>query len=162
MFIQLIMLYSIYGFIRGILNKHTYSIYFAIGALLSLYIVNEQIQIVFGKSRLNLSLLVVQMIWSILHALLISVRISKTFALVEAQTKELVLMDKFKDDFLAKTSHEFKTPLHGIINIIKLFVEKEKKYLPADEIESLELVIDIANRLSRLVNDILEDRKSVV
>ena len=73
---------------------------------------------------------------------------------VEQLTRELIEADKRKDEFLAKTSHEIKTPLHGIINITKLYLEQEEHHLGDTQRQNLTLVINIADRLSRLVHDI--------
>ena len=78
---------------------------------------------------------------------------------VEQLTRELIEADKRKDEFLAKTSHEIKTPLHGIINITKLFLEQEQRHLGSTQLQNLTLVINIADRLSRLVHDIADITK---
>ena len=75
---------------------------------------------------------------------------------VEQLTTELIEADKRKDEFLAKTSHEIKTPLHGIINITKLYLEQEERRLGDNQRQNLTLVINIADRLSRLVHDIAD------
>lgn len=79
---------------------------------------------------------------------------------VKALTEELILADKRKDEFLAKTSHEIKTPLHGIINMTKLFLEQQERHLDPIQRQNLTLVINTADRLSRLVNDILDLAKN--
>lgn len=153
---QVVMLYTTYIFIRGIYLHYEYSAYIALASLSSFFMVSQAVQIVLGKANTDISMVAAQLIWVLLQAFLIAARFSKTYDLKEQYNKELQMIDKYKDDFLAKTSHEFRTPLHGIINILRIFLEKEIKHLPATEVENLSLAIEIASRLSRLVNDILD------
>ncbi|WLR51308.1 ATP-binding protein [Bacillus tianshenii] len=90
-------------------------------------------------------------------ALLLSLRFSNAFKKVDTLSKELLKVDQFKDEFLAKTSHEFKTPLHGIQNISQSMIkDSSQEKLSKEQIDNLSLIINIAKRLSSLVNDILE------
>ncbi len=45
----------------------------------------------------------------------------------EVLSRKLVKMDQLKDEFIAKTSHEFKTPLNSIINICQTLVAGRKR-----------------------------------
>lgn len=75
---------------------------------------------------------------------------------LESKNQELSMMDKLKDEFLANTSHELRTPIHGIIGIADSL--KLGAYGPlAEEINiNLSLIVKSGNRLSRLVDDILD------
>ena len=74
----------------------------------------------------------------------------------ELEEKNLLLerVDKIKDDFLTNTTHELKTPLHGIIGIAESLPEYPEKVE-----ENLKLIIFSARRLSGLVDDILDYSK---
>ncbi|MED4460791.1 ATP-binding protein [Metabacillus fastidiosus] len=80
----------------------------------------------------------------------------KHFIRVSNQNIELAVKlqqaDKEKDDFLAKTSHELRNPLHGIINIAQSIVSKETNSHKKD----LELLIAIGRRMSFTLNDLLD------
>lgn len=77
---------------------------------------------------------------------------SKAYEDLEDMSHKLIRADKLKDEFLINTSHEFKTPLHGIINIAQATLNhKEKK-----QEKNLSYIISIATRLSSLVNDIID------
>lgn len=74
----------------------------------------------------------------------------------QALSEELIKADKIKDEFLARTSHELKTPLHGIINISAHLLKEEKPSLATDQRENLSLIQDTASKLSLLVNDLID------
>ncbi|MGK5091692.1 SpoIIE family protein phosphatase [Deltaproteobacteria bacterium TL4] len=85
---------------------------------------------------------------------------------VEEQTKELKLAleklqeaDKLKDEFLANTSHELKTPLHGIIGLGEALLDGTVDLLNKEQAYSLQMIIQSGKRLSSLVNDILDFSK---
>lgn len=63
--------------------------------------------------------------------------------------------DKRKDQFLANASHELRNPLHGIINIAESIVNN-KKEVPDDMKENLELLVTISRRMSLLLNDFID------
>jgi two-component system sensor histidine kinase ChiS len=78
------------------------------------------------------------------------------YADLESMSNKLIKADKLKNEFLINTSHEFKTPLHGIINIAQAILnQKEGNYTKKQE-ENLTYIISIATRLSSLVNDIID------
>lgn len=83
---------------------------------------------------------------------------SKSMEESEHLTQKVIEANKLKDDFLAKTTHEFKTPLNGIINILHAFNLSDNS-LTEQQKENLLLVQIIAKRLSTLVNDILDISK---
>ena len=66
---------------------------------------------------------------------------------------------QIKSDFLAVTSHELKTPIHGIIGITESLIHGVLGPLSSAQIEDLQLVLDSGRRLSRLVNLILDYKK---
>jgi two-component system sensor histidine kinase ChiS len=78
---------------------------------------------------------------------------------IEQQNNELTKLDKLKDDFLSNTSHELRTPIHGIIGIADSMLDGAAGDLPPKAIENLSLIILSGRRLSNLVNDILDFSK---
>lgn len=69
---------------------------------------------------------------------------------------KLIEADKLKDEFLINTSHEFKTPLHGIMNLAHVVMEQNQTTLADKHRENLSYIISLATRLSTLVNDIID------
>ena len=64
--------------------------------------------------------------------------------------------DKAKDLFLTNTSHEFRTPLNGIIHMTQAVLEETASQISLQQQANLSLVVAIAQRLSVLVTDILD------
>ncbi len=64
--------------------------------------------------------------------------------------------EKLKDEFLANTSHELRTPLHGIIGLCEDLLVRGKSAIQSGWDKELNLVIHCAQRLSSLVDDILD------
>ncbi|OBR62247.1 hypothetical protein A7K91_01045 [Paenibacillus oryzae] len=80
---------------------------------------------------------------------------SKAYDDLENASRELIKADKLKDEFLIHTSHEFKTPLHGIMNMAQSALERQGGS-KRDQSETLAYIVSIASRLSSLVNDIMD------
>nr|WP_232337076.1 ATP-binding protein [Lysinibacillus timonensis] len=91
-------------------------------------------------------------------ALFISNRFTHSFLKKEELTNALLRIDKLKDEFVAKTSHEFRTPLHGITAISQSLLEKDNS-ISDEDTEKINLIRKTAERLSHLVNDILDHSK---
>ena len=89
-------------------------------------------------------------------ALLIATKYSNTYQRMEQVSERLIVSDQLKDEFLAKTSHELKTPLHGIINISATLLEDPGGELTEGQTANLKLINRISSRLSSLVNDLLD------
>lgn len=69
--------------------------------------------------------------------------------------EKLKSLNNLKDDFLAVTSHELKTPLNGIIGLSESLATAAKDHMTEDEKYNLRLIKSSAIRLSNLVNDII-------
>ncbi|GAK13144.1 ATP-binding protein [Geomicrobium sp. JCM 19039] len=72
------------------------------------------------------------------------------------QTEQLLQIDKQKDIFLANTSHELRNPLHSILNISSAVLNRERDSLTNKSIHDLELVRSVGNRMTFLLNDLLD------
>ncbi|MGG1518706.1 ATP-binding protein [Paenibacillus oryzisoli] len=68
--------------------------------------------------------------------------------------QELQQADKMKDEFLASTSRELRTPLHDMINIAQSVRERGQEPLAGKNDADLELLITIGHRLSFMVNEL--------
>lgn len=73
--------------------------------------------------------------------------------LEEAQ-KHLLSLDRMKDEFLTKVSHELKTPLHGIIGLAECMRDDLANKDDMEAYSNLDLVIKSGKRLANLVDDI--------
>ncbi|HNM05696.1 MAG TPA: ATP-binding protein, partial [Leptospiraceae bacterium] len=101
-----------------------------------------------------------------LQSFLLSKNFSQAFIMSEqlglelqSKNESLTKLDKLKDDFLANTSHELKTPLNGIIGLSESLIDGAAGPLPERAAYNLSMIITSGKRLSNLVNDILDFSK---
>lgn len=91
-----------------------------------------------------------------IEALELARRFTNAYRVIGTLSEELIDMNRLKDEFLANTSHELKTPLHGIMNLSLALKEEKSGPLNDYQREQLEVVVAVARRMSNLVNDILD------
>ncbi|MBE6067163.1 MAG: response regulator [Clostridium lundense] len=82
-------------------------------------------------------------------------RQAKALSRSEDIGEKLKSLNNLKDDFLAVTSHELKTPLNGIIGLSENLATGASSHMTEDEKYNLRLIKSSAVRLSNLVNDII-------
>lgn len=84
-------------------------------------------------------------------------KILQVYALeLEQKNAALQRLDQLKDEFLANTSHELKTPLNGIIGIAESLMDGVTGQLPQQTIFNLSLIVSSGRRLTQLINDLLD------
>ncbi|WNS41558.1 ATP-binding protein [Paenibacillus sp. MMS20-IR301] len=156
LYVTLALLYATYVFVYAVLHKVAGSWYLAVAAMaLNALVLNQNLNVYFGVPIYSLPP-VEPFLVLLMLALLMSLRFSKAFQRIEELSGQLMEADKHKDDFLARTSHEFKTPLHGVMNISRSMLDDTANPPGAGQREKLQLVIDITRKLSQLVYDILD------
>src|SRR5690606_22583530 len=64
-----------------------------------------------------------------------------------------------KDDFLVNTSHELRSPLHGMINIALSILDDGRTPPDAAPRTGLELLVDVGRRMSLLLNDLVDAKR---
>jgi GAF domain-containing protein len=74
-------------------------------------------------------------------------------------TEQLRKIDKLKDEFLANTSHEMRTPLNGVIGLAESLLDGVAGKLPGKANADLAMIVASSKRLASLVNDILDFSK---
>lgn len=85
-----------------------------------------------------------------------ALRYSQAYKTIHDMSEQLMSLDRMKDEFLARTSHELKTPLHGILNISQLMLEESRDTQNEDQQKRLGLIVSTTRRLSHLINDLLD------
>ncbi|WP_194231440.1 ATP-binding protein [Paenibacillus donghaensis] len=84
----------------------------------------------------------------------------KDYFKMHANTKEIAAtlqrMNDHKDQFLANTSHEFKNPLHSILNLSQSVLKRERHLLQERSIKELETVLSVGRRLTLILNDLID------
>ena len=92
-------------------------------------------------------------------AVSLSNRFARVYGELDEKNGELLKMDKLKDEFLANTSHELRTPIHGIIGLADSLIDGATGALPGPTIDNLRMIVRSGERLSGLVDDILDFSK---
>ncbi|QJD85774.1 hybrid sensor histidine kinase/response regulator [Cohnella herbarum] len=64
--------------------------------------------------------------------------------------------DRLKDQFLARTSHELRNPLHAMLNIGHSLLRGNGNYDETANRENMELLVSVGKRMSLLLNDLLD------
>ncbi|MBD2862254.1 hybrid sensor histidine kinase/response regulator [Paenibacillus oceani] len=88
--------------------------------------------------------------------ILLAVRFSNAYAKTESLTHQLTISNQLKDEFLTNTSHEIKTPLHGIMNMTSYLLDDEENNLTAKQKQNLWLIKDTSMKLSMLIHDLID------
>jgi len=65
-------------------------------------------------------------------------------------------LDSLKDDFMANTSHELRTPVNGIIGITQALQEGIAGNQSTATLKHLDMILNCGRRLERLINDVLD------
>ncbi|WP_176706488.1 hybrid sensor histidine kinase/response regulator [Paenibacillus hemerocallicola] len=91
-----------------------------------------------------------------IEAMELARRFTQAYRIIGRMSEQLIASNRMKDEFLANTSHELKTPLHGIMNLSTALTEEKSGPLNEHQREQLETVIAVARRMSNLINDILD------
>ena len=91
-----------------------------------------------------------------IEAMELARRFTNAYRVIGTLSEELIDLNRMKDEFLANTSHELKTPLHGIMNLSSALKDGKSGPLNGQQREQLEVVVSVARRMSNLINDILD------
>lgn len=94
-----------------------------------------------------------------IQAVILARRFSKAFHTVESISEKLISMDRLKDEFLINTSHELKTPLHGIINLSQSMIEGSNGPMNEPQRKNLAVIVSVARRLTNLIQDVMDFSK---
>lgn len=96
---------------------------------------------------------------AIIFAVALAMRFSRVHIALEKAHDDLLVIDKVKDEFLATTSHELRTPLHAISGMAEIMETSPDEPPTEKQREGLSIIRRSADRLARLVDDILDFSK---
>ncbi len=106
-------------------------------------------------TRQNLNRSIIVLIATIVVIILLLANNTRLFQYA-AVAKRLREVDMMKDEFISMVSHELRTPITGIKGYLKMLIDKSFGELPEEAEEKLRLVSKETDRLSNLVNDLLD------
>ncbi|MCO7125477.1 ATP-binding protein [Sporolactobacillus shoreicorticis] len=154
-----ILAYASYIFVLAIIQHMEGSVYLTIGTFsMSTFVIITTINSYSSKNFFSVYS-VFSLIFLLMLSLMMSKRFSNAFERSETLAEELIQNDKLKDEFIAKTSHEFRTPLNGIINTAQTLLAGKRDRKIGEEADKIQMITRIGYRLSALVNDILDMEK---
>jgi signal transduction histidine kinase len=81
---------------------------------------------------------------------------NKMAATIDANIEEIKNNDRLRRDLIANISHDLRSPLASVQGYLETILIKEEKLSPAERKNYLEIVHKNIQRLSRLVEDLLE------
>jgi len=152
-------LYVVFVMAAAAIRNMEGSVFMLIGALSLLYLDIASTMEFFGLPVASSTQVVAWVCFVIAQGLFLSDRFVKAFNTVHRLSNRLRSMDRLKDEFLANTSHEMKTPLHGIINIAQSLLEGAAGRMTPQQEENVALIVGTGRRMSNLVSDLLDVSK---
>lgn len=98
-------------------------------------------------------------VFALMMIFLLFLRYFEAYSTIKSMSNRLLQLDKLKDDFLANTSHELKSPLNAIVSITDSIIKGVEGPVNPLQAQNLAIVVMSARRLSNLVNDLLDYSK---
>ena len=75
---------------------------------------------------------------------------------LQSMNIELARLDALKDEFLANTTHELRTPINGIVGIAESLMDGAAGKPNEKTLHNLSMIVTSGRRLFHLINDILD------
>ncbi len=149
-----LLLYFLYCIIKSFIQKHEdlktkFLVLFSIICLAFIAVYNT-----YNQKQLSSLYIIYMLTFVISQGVVISNRYHNSVKTIEDLSNKLKILDKRKDEFLEKTSHELKLPLQGIVNIAKSLMDGVAGNLNSNQRENVEMIWNIGEKLDILVDDI--------
>jgi PAS domain S-box-containing protein len=90
------------------------------------------------------------------HLAMYQRRLEKNLAVVEQARQELENLDRMKKNVLGMISHEFKTPLTGILGGVEFLLEQNDRPRTGDELQVLDMIMQGGKQLNEIVTNFLK------
>ena len=86
----------------------------------------------------------------------LSAKTQEQYEQIQEQNAQIQEANRLKSDFLARMSHDLRTPMNGIIGYTRILLRKSVGVLDERQYKNLQNVQVSANSLLELINDILD------
>jgi signal transduction histidine kinase len=86
----------------------------------------------------------------------LSAKTQEQYEQIQEQNAQIQEANRLKSDFLARMSHDLRTPMNAIIGYTRILLRRAKGSLDERQYKNLENVQISANNLLELINDILD------
>ncbi len=157
--LYLVIIYLIVVSIISIRKKQKYSWHILVGVLLLTISTGVAILDFLNIYRNEAPMMESFFIMILLFAAALASRFASVHRSLNKAHGDLLVLDKMKDDFLSTTTHELRTPLHGIMGIAESLADGSLGDMTMRQRESLDLIRLSAERLNGLVTSILDFSK---
>ncbi|WP_249310390.1 ATP-binding protein [Bacillus sp. FJAT-49736] len=155
-YLVIVFLYLVWIQLKAVMKRTLGGTYLMLGSItIIVYFVFNVLNLI-GKLSINSLPPFLPYIYLSFLSLYMANLFAATYRKNEEMSIKLLEVDRFKDEFLEKTSHEFRTPLHAIIAILQSMISSPSSTLTKGQTEKVNLAVGSAKRLSNLVNDILD------
>jgi signal transduction histidine kinase len=85
-----------------------------------------------------------------------STELGQLYRQLEDKSTQLEAANKHKSDFLARVSHDLRTPLNSIIGFTRIVLRRTEGQLPSLQKENLQKVLISSEHLLNLINELLD------
>jgi len=85
-----------------------------------------------------------------------SAELGQLYRQIEEKSEQLAAANKHKSDFLARVSHDLRTPLNSIIGFTRIVLRRMESQLPNLQKENLQKVLISSEHLLSLINELLD------
>jgi signal transduction histidine kinase len=85
-----------------------------------------------------------------------STELGQLYRQLEEKSTQLEAANKHKTDFLARVSHDLRTPLNSIIGFTRIVLRRMEGQLPSLQKENLQKVLISSEHLLNLINELLD------
>jgi signal transduction histidine kinase len=112
--------------------------------------------VVWRRETGDFSLDVVNFLQTFAAQSVLAIQNARLFREIEEKSRQLEDANKHKSDFLARVSHDLRTPLNSIIGFTRIVLRRMEGQLPTLQKENLQKVLVSSEHLLNLINELLD------
>ncbi|XID92751.1 histidine kinase [Paenibacillaceae bacterium WGS1546] len=147
--------YSIAILFAGNLKRGSGSSYALVGAVCILMESLVQASVYLGFTTDSPAFTLERVLFVVMMVLLVAQRLFSGVKQVELLSKNLLVADRLKNEFLVNVSQEMRVPLHGMINLAQTMTGEAGRNGNKPD-ERLKLLVASGRRLAHLLDDVLD------